>query len=154
MLLFPEVSSTQGCSTSRWLLHFDLGSAAKGLLPLPKRSGQRHPRTAKPGPGAGTAGAAALAAPLPPVLSSPPSVPKPILTREWGSPLPGCFNQSFPQQMKFLQEGLQVLRLGEEDTMAGPAGACCYGKEGELEGPGAPGELLGLGHIYRSQTAV
>lgn len=56
--------------------------------------------------------------------------------------------------MKFLQEGLQVLRLGEEDTMAGPAGAGCYGKEGELEGPGAPGELLGLGRIDRSQTVV
>lgn len=47
-----------------------------------------------------------------------------------------------------------MLRLGEEDTMAGPAGACCYGKEGEPEGSGAPGELLGLGCIYRSQTAV
>jgi len=56
--------------------------------------------------------------------------------------------------MKFLQEGLQVLGLGEEDTMAGPAGACCYGKEGGLEGPAAPGELLGFGRIYRSQTAV
>lgn len=43
----------------------------------------------------------------------PPAVPKPILTQgEGGAPLPVSFNQSFPQQMKVLQEGLQVPGLG------------------------------------------
>lgn len=75
--------------------------------------------------------------PAPAAPISPPSAPKPILTREWGSPPPSSFNQSFPQQMKFLQGGLQVLRPGEGDTMAILAGAHCYGKEG-TGGAGAP----------------